>query len=302
MKITSTSVNSLTPTPKVQKSNEVSTAKSTSTKQEHSQSKSGFSSQVQLLNLAKQFIVDGAFSSTVKKESLEERAHKRDRYVILRKQQNLETIIQKAIQYCSDTSITDRADVDWFNSFTELAEGISNPTMQELWAKILAFEVTKPGTFSLKTLKAFKTMSVGEAKLFAKACLLAVRDNSRKSLRIISGSSQLPGMLNFFSKSRLTKINLGKFGLSYAELLTLADNHLLFIQETETPPISVGEELHFYCNNAPITFTAIKGNCLLSFYKFTPIGAELANLISDTIDDEYLHLVKSTVSAHFSSR
>ncbi|GAA5132646.1 TIGR03899 family protein [Thalassotalea piscium] len=298
MKITTTSVNPVAKTTEINKPPVVSTEE-TSNSASNKSSKSGASSQLQLLNLAKQFILDGALISASKQCPLEERTQKRDRYIRFRKQQNLEVIIQKAISYCSDKEITDRADVDWFNSFTEFAEGISNPTMQELWAKILAYEVTRPGSFSLKTLQAFRTMSMGEAKLFAKACALALKDSTRKNLRIISGSSQLPGMFNFFSKKRLQKINLGKFGLSYAELLTLADNHLIFIQETESSPIALGESIHFYCNNSPMILSPIKHNCLLSFYKFTPIGAELANLISDSVDESYLELVKDTLSSHF---
>lgn len=300
MKISKTSISPVTPASKIEKTN-ITTSSDNTQKSTNTQSKAGFSSQVQLLNLAKQFMIDGALIPANKQSPLEERTQKHERYVRLRKQQNLELIIQKAIQYCSDNKITDRADVDWFNSFTEFAEGVSNPSMQELWAKILAFEVTKPGSFSLKTLTAFRTMSINEAKLFAKACSITVKDSSRKNLRIISGSSQLPGMLNFFSKQRIQKVNLSKFGLSYAELLTLADNHLLFIQETESAPIALGEEFHFYGNNEAITFTANKGNCLLSFYKFTAIGAELASLISDTIDEQYLQTVKETLSPHFSS-
>lgn len=299
MKITTTSLNSATPTTEVKAAVEVNVEKTSNSSTQKS-SKSGTSSQLQLLSLAKQFVVDGALISTAKQTPLEERTQKRDRYIRFRKQQNLEVIIQKAIMYCSDSEITDRADVDWFNSFTELAEGISNPTMQELWAKILAYEVTKPGSFSLKTLKAFRTMSIGEAKLFAKACAIALKDSTRKNLRIISGTSQLPGMFNFFSKKRLLRINLSKFGLSYAELLNLAENHLIYIQETETTPISLGESIHFYSNNAPLILTSNKNSCLVSFYKFTPIGAELANLINDSVDESYIQLVKETLSSHFS--
>ncbi|GHF00993.1 TIGR03899 family protein [Thalassotalea profundi] len=299
MKITTTSVNPVIPTSEVKEVSNVNKEKATNASSNKA-SKSGTSSQLQLLNLAKQFVVDGALISTAKQAPLEERTQKRERYIRFRKQQNLEAIIQKAIQYCSDSEITDRADVDWFNSFTELAEGISNPTMQELWAKILAYEVTKPGSFSLKTLKAFRTMSIGEAKLFAKACAVAVKDSTKKNLRIISGTSQLPGMFNFFSKKRVQRINLGKFGLSYAELLTLAENHLIFIQETETTPIAIGDSIHFYSNNTPLILTSHKKSCLVSFYKFTPIGAELASLISDSVDPSYIQQVKEALSVHFS--
>jgi DMSO/TMAO reductase YedYZ molybdopterin-dependent catalytic subunit len=112
------------------------------------------SSQKQLLVLAKKFSLSAAFLPETKQAPLEERANRRKKLDQLRKQQNMEAIIVRAVQYCSDETITDRADQDWFSSFLTLAESISNKSMQDLWAKILAGEVSQPGSFSLKTLQA----------------------------------------------------------------------------------------------------------------------------------------------------
>ena len=100
-------------------------------------SNSNGSSQMQLLGLAKKFVIDGALISAEKQMPLEERSKKRERVNHLRQQQNLEAIMQRAMQYCSENSISDRADQDWFSNFLNLAEGISNKTMQDLWAKIV---------------------------------------------------------------------------------------------------------------------------------------------------------------------
>jgi uncharacterized repeat protein (TIGR03899 family) len=261
---------------------------------------SALSTQMQLLGLAKQFVLDGALIPAEKQIPLEERARKRDRLYHLKKQQNLEAIIQKTIGFCSADEITDRADPDWFNSFTVLAEDISNRTMQDLWAKILAGEIAQPGSFSLKALKVFRNMSINEAKLLAKACGIATKDTSKKNVRIISGGYQTPGFFNIFSKKRDVKLNLNQFGLSYAELLALAENELIFIQETESNTLTKVEQLHFNFNGLPITFSALKNNCVINFYKFTSIGSELAALIADNPNNEYLDALKSELSAHFS--
>ena len=265
----------------------------------HTQNAANPSTQMQLMGLAKQFVIDGALLPLEKQPPIEERSRKRERIAHLRKQQNLENIIQRAIKYCSDNEVADRADQDWFNNFINLAEDISNKTMQDLWAKILAGEISSPGSFSLKSLQAFKTMSINEAKLLAKACAIAIKDPSKKSMRIISGASQTPGLFNFFSKNREHRINLSSFGLSYAELLTLADNHLIFIQETETPPIPSGEQLSFIFNGINLSLKANKNNSLLSFYKFTPIGTELAQLITDNPEKKYLQLLKQEITSLF---
>ena len=258
------------------------------------------SSQMQLLGLAKKFALDGGLVSADKQVPIEERTHKRARISALRKQHNLEIIIQKSLSYCSNDEITNKADPDWFTTFTQLAEDVSNKTMQDLWAKILAGEITQPGSFSTKTLKIFREMSITDAKLLAKACSLAVSDHAKRNIRIISGAYQMPSLFNFFNKRREQKIPLSQFSLSYADLLVLADNHLLFVQETESSPMDKLEALHFTFNGSPLTLSAKKANCVLQFYKFTPIGSELARLISGSGDNNYLQHLKSALTENFS--
>ncbi|MDO6445114.1 TIGR03899 family protein [Colwellia sp. 1_MG-2023] len=298
MKISKTSNTSSSILP-VENDNTVIASSEKNTGKSNTQSAANPSTQMQLMGLAKQFVIDGALLPLEKQPPIEERSKKRERITHLRKQQNLEHIIQRAIRYCSDDEVADRADQDWFNNFINLAEDVSNKTMQDLWAKILAGEISSPGSFSLKSLQAFKTLSINEAKLLAKACAIAIKDQSKKSMRIISGASQTPGLFNFFSKNREHRINLSPFGLSYAELLTLADNHLIFIQETETPPIASGENITFSFNGINLSLTASKNSSLLTFYKFTPIGTELAQLIADNPEKKYLHLLKQEITGLF---
>jgi len=260
---------------------------------------SSASSQMQLLGLAKQFVLDGGLVSAEKQVPIEDRTHKRARIGALRKQQNLEVIIKKSLSYCSNSEVTDKADPDWFNTFTQLAEDVSNKTMQDLWAKILAGEISQPGSFSTKTLKIFREMSIADAKLLAKACSLAVSDNAKRNIRIISGAYQTPSLFNFFNKLREQSIPLSQFSLSYADLLVLADNHLVFVQETESSPMDKSEAFHFTYNGSPLTLSAKKVNCVLKFYKFTPIGSELARLINDSGDSDYLKYLKSAFSDIF---
>jgi hypothetical protein len=53
-------------------------------------------------------------------------------------------------------------------------------------------------------------------------------------------------------------------------------------------------------NGIPLIFTATKENCILSFYKFTPAGTELARLINDAPEMDYLQSLKTQLSHHFS--
>lgn len=257
------------------------------------------STRKQLLNLAKKFALDGAIVETINQAPIEDRARKRERLSHFRKQQNMEAIMLKALAFCSEQDIANRSDQDWFNSYIELAEDISNPTMQELWAKILAGEIHHSGTYSLKALQVFRSMSIDDAKLFAKACSLAVTDQSRKNLRILSGSYQQPGILNMFDKKRLQNVNLSRFGLQHSDLLHLAQNNLLFSQESETNILDKSSTLNFIYNGLGLVIKAKKSNCILKFYKFTTIGVELSHLIKDKPNEEFKENLQQQLSHHF---
>ncbi|AAO08055.1 Membrane-fusion protein [Vibrio vulnificus] len=62
----------------------------------------------------------------------------------------------------------DPVDPDWFTRWRDNAEKVSNDYLQTLWAKVLAGEVTTPGTYSLRTLDLLKSLSKNEAELISK--------------------------------------------------------------------------------------------------------------------------------------
>ncbi|MBL4822509.1 MAG: TIGR03899 family protein [Colwellia sp.] len=253
----------------------------------------------QFFKITQQFGLEAAILPIEKQMPIKDRSSKRERLASLRKQKNIETIMEKTFSYCASKSIDKRTDLDWFDRYISLAENVSNKTMQDLWAKILAGELYRPGSYSLKALKVFRDMSIVDAKLLAKACSLAVKDQSKKNIRIISGAYQQPGIANFFDKNRQKHINLSHFGLNYADILSLADNHLLYQQESESSIMASGDTLNFNYNGLPLKLNGKKPNTALQFYKFTPIGTELAHLISDKPNDDFFTMLKQQLSHHF---
>jgi len=253
----------------------------------------------QLFNITQQFGLEVALLPVEKQMPIEDRSNKRARLSSLRKQKNIEAIMEKTYNFCANKVIDKRTDLDWFNRFVTLAEDVGNKTMQDLWAKILAGELARTGTYSLKALKVFQEMSIVEAKLLAKACSLAIKDQSRKNIRIISGCYQQAGLLNFLSKNRQQYTNLSQFGLNHADLLSLADNHLIFIQESESNMMDNNESINFNYNGLPLKLTSKKAKVTLQFYKFTAIGVELAHLIADKANDDFFGHLKQQLSHHF---
>ncbi|MBU2871437.1 TIGR03899 family protein [Colwellia sp. E2M01] len=269
---------------------------SNATSQQHS-SEANISPQ--FFKLAKSLAIDGALLPEDKQMHLEERTVKRTRLSQLRKQKNIESIVLKTLTYCENFEVAQSTDLDWFNRYITLSEEVSNPTMQDLWAKILAGELTKPGSFSYKALKVFRDMSIQDAKLLAKACSLAVKDLNPKNIRLITGVYQKPSLLNFLSKQRQKFCNLSHFGLNHTDLLTLAENHLIYLQESESHLINKDETLQFIYNGVPLKIVANKADVNLQFYKFTPLGTELAQLIGDKGNDGFLEHLKKQLSHYF---
>lgn len=51
-------------------------------------------------------------------------------------------------------------------------QDVSTAEMQELWGRLLAGEIARPGSFSLRTLDVLRNLSLEEARLFEKVCQL----------------------------------------------------------------------------------------------------------------------------------
>jgi len=88
-----------------------------------------------------------------------------------RHQQNIESIILKAAKFTHTKESNDiEPDADWIFNFFEKAQNTSNENMQYIWAKILANEVDKPGSFSRRAVNAVELIDHDEAKTFTLFC------------------------------------------------------------------------------------------------------------------------------------
>ena len=88
-----------------------------------------------------------------------------------KRQANIGAVVVRAAHELGDREIQDHeVDHDWTARFFNDVQDVSSEEMQQLWAKVLAGEVGRPGQFSLRTLDTLHNMSVGEARLFAEAC------------------------------------------------------------------------------------------------------------------------------------
>jgi uncharacterized repeat protein (TIGR03899 family) len=234
-----------------------------------------------------------------KQPNINQRALKRKQLNEARKQQNVETIMAKAMEYCSESASTEEIDPDWFHQFIQLSEDTSSKMMQALWGRILAGEIAQPGTFSFKSLTILKRMTNKEALSFQHACQLAMTNRKDSANQIMYGYYQKPGLLNFFSIGKKHHLNLSKLQLPYPELLTLMDIELIYHSEIESGELNKGEEIEYSYHGQKVKFTAKRNGIALNYFKFTQTGSELARLIRLTPGKSYLNEIEQFFSPGF---
>jgi hypothetical protein len=108
--------------------------------------------------------------SEIKVRELAARAGERIAFRELRRQENIERITAKALPLLPNEVAEQPVDPDWTAHFFENCQDISDEQIQQLWARILAGEVSAPGTFSLRTLGIVKMLTKEDAGLFTRFC------------------------------------------------------------------------------------------------------------------------------------
>ncbi len=97
---------------------------------------------------------------------LEERARKRLMALEVRKQKNIEAIAVKALDHLGEDPLTQELEEDWIVNLLEKCGNFTDDEMQNLWAKILAGEATKSGSFSKRTVNLVAKLEKEDARLF----------------------------------------------------------------------------------------------------------------------------------------
>lgn len=146
---------------------------------------------------------------------------------IVRERVNLDLITNIAIAEIGSTpgpekkSEADSTPIsdDWLNVFETEAANMSSEQMQRLFGKILAGEIRKPSSYSIKTVKLMAQLDNRAAALFRVLCSLAI-------------SAKVPEPVNYIdarvvSMGNANANSLQAFGLSFGELNILQEYGLI---------------------------------------------------------------------------
>lgn len=127
----------------------------------------------------------------------------------IRRQNNIDAVVEKAAEELKGKKVSDDpVDEDWATRFFGIVQDVSKEEIKTIWAKILAKEIERPSSFSMRTLEVLRNISYEEAKLFAGISeLVFVQDQ----MSFIFHNGNKYG-LNYYNLSKLREAGLMQSG------------------------------------------------------------------------------------------
>lgn len=208
---------------------------------------------------------------------LEERSNLRLEYQERKRQHNLESVTSVAAAELADETAVpeDTPNEDWVTRFFSSAQDVSSEQMQDLWGRILAGEIKRPGRYSLRTLDFIRNLSTLDAQLLEHVGRFALQ---------VRGTSFIPMHNKGWLEKERNVHAQNHFEL--AELGILYPTELQFVvfggAESDREVFFLNDHLLLVKRGGS------KGTIQVSAWKFTNVGLEILPLIPQPYDEEFL--------------
>ena len=199
-----------------------------------------------------------------------------------------------------------KLDFDWFFRFFEAASGISDEDMRELWAKVLAGEIERQGSFSLRTVEVLRNMTAREAEVFRRVSRLVLSETDGVQFLLCDdsigdcninewhglGTGDLflleeCGLVNAFCISNIMELSEGAGGF------VSGDGQMLLIQ----PKGKKQREFHY--KSYPLTRAAVQLLPIVRDGEYDDYLIDLGRLLKEEQGEQFkitLHDVTGAVS------
>lgn len=155
----------------------------------------------------------------------------------VRQKNNIQKVVQAAAMdlNANPKQNEDKVDDDWGAFFFDNVQDVSNEEIQNIWAKILAGEIRRPGSYALRTLRVLKDLSKEEALSFRDlspyiidhCAVYLYSDNFRKNYtegRLIT--LQDAGLIQYERKN-VRAVGLQNFVIGGAKVTILNEENLV---------------------------------------------------------------------------
>ena len=217
----------------------------------------------------------GLISKADAHATVAERAQNRLMIQQINKQINIEEIVERAVFHLREEVSVESVDHDWRTRFFSKAEDVFNSELQEIWAKILAEEISMPGSTTLRTLDLLANLNKQEAEAFSKLCKLTNGD----------------GSVFLFAQ----ELQLEMFDINFYEILLLSNAGLIYSNDEILAKLNYGESIKGYLFDLQHTFYFCKTdkpiNMVIEGPHLTPSGIELMKLLRFEKDNKYEQLL-----------
>ena len=142
-----------------------------------------------------------------------------------KRQSNIAAVIGHSAQELGDREVEDHeVDHDWTARFFNDIQDVSSEEMQQLWGRILAGEVERPGSISFRTMSILKNLDRGTARLFKRLCSARMTPQ----IGLWGGGVERAGDEFVLSlDGRATGNSVNEYGLSYTVLNRLNEHGLV---------------------------------------------------------------------------
>ena len=181
----------------------------------------------------------------------------------------------------NETEVSDeKVNEDWTTRFFNYAQDISDDEMQELWARILAGEVKRPNSFSLRTLELIKNLSKQEAEIFKRIANLTIISHGRPCI---------------FKGKNGSEEYLAQYGCSFENRLLLIEIGLLqpdSMISRNIPANNTDKPHYIYYESGNVlirqTIQPKSQKIQIPIYRYSKIGEELLDIILPQPKMDYL--------------
>ena len=208
-----------------------------------------------------------------------------------KKQENIESVMNKAIPQLEDGAEPNGLNDDWVMHYFDKVKNISDENAQKVWARLLAGEVNRPNSFSKHTINVLYLLDPSDVKIFENLMRFTWTQSGRCHPLIFDETLDIYASngINFEKLMHLDKLGLiqysgAGFRLSSSDKMQLLD----FFYFSRKLQLRVSNEDSF--------------NLSIGRVGLTQVGAEMMKLVTGVLEvDDYYEFVKNIWKKHLVS-
>jgi len=196
-----------------------------------------------------------------------------------KKQENIEEITRKALPHLDAESKPEAIENDWIANFFDRSRLISDDEMQQLWARVLAGEANKHGSYSKRTINMLASLDKRDAERFTALCTFCWMFGGVTALvfKVDDPIYERHGV-TFGSLMHFEDIGLVQF------------EHLAGFIREKLPKVITP---HYYGTPLQLTMPAESDNTIdIGHVLLTQVGQELAPISGSKPDPEFFKYVQ----------